>query len=341
MLGQQLVSAFVHPRIGRIVPSVMPAQFTRFHLYSGSRIQSKWATTSKTRTVTNGLGHHPKNVVSNENEYGTNMDQEDLMESDMLVAVDEYDNLISDFSSHGSSYLSKRAGHTFNVDTPRAALHRAFSFFLFDSDNRLLLTQRASSKITFPNVWTNTVCSHPLYGMSPNEVDIVPDAYPSFPGIKHAAIRKCKHELGIDKQYIPHESIQFITRYHYWAADTITYGVNSPWGEHEVDYILFLRTNQSIPIHPAADEVSDYRFVTIDQLKEMLQQPDLIWSPWFLGIMERGGWDYWADLDGSLDGKNTNEEVTFFEPPAEHVASYNLQSHTRQTGVLAPVSSIQ
>lgn len=43
-------------------------------------------------------------------------------------------------------------------------LHRAFSVFLFrPSDGRLLLQKRASEKITFPDQWTNTCCSHPLY----------------------------------------------------------------------------------------------------------------------------------------------------------------------------------
>ena len=44
----------------------------------------------------------------------------------------------------------------------KGLLHRAFSVFLFDSQNRLLLQQRASEKITFPDMWTNTCCSHPL-----------------------------------------------------------------------------------------------------------------------------------------------------------------------------------
>ena len=43
-------------------------------------------------------------------------------------------------------------------------LHRAFSVFLFrPSDGRLLLQKRADEKITFPGMWTNTCCSHPLY----------------------------------------------------------------------------------------------------------------------------------------------------------------------------------
>ena len=261
-------------------------------------------------------------------DYGVDMDQEDMMETDMLIAVDCNDVLVPGVR------LSKRDGHTFNKDTPRAALHRAFSFFLFDDQGRMLLTKRASSKITFPGVWTNTCCSHPLYGMKPDEVDIVPDAYPSFPGIKHAAIRKAKHELGIDPSYIDHGKIQFVSRFQYWAADSITYGKEAPWGEHEVDYILFLQTDGPVPVKANPEEVEEFKYVTIDELKAMRNEPDLLWSPWFLGIMDHSGWDWWADLDKSIAGKNTEEEVHFFDPPPEHMASYNLDSHTRQTGVL-------
>ena len=164
---------------------------------------------------------------SNNNNYGQDMDQEAMMESDMLVAVDQDDILIDTGSS-----TSKKLAHTFNSEQPRGVLHRAFSFFLFDQDNKMLLTQRASSKITFPSVWTNTCCSHPLYGMTPDEVDPVPAAYPKFPGIKHAAIRKCQHELGIAPENIEHDKITFISRFQYWAADTVTYGKEAPWGEH-------------------------------------------------------------------------------------------------------------
>ena len=259
--------------------------------------------------------------------YGRDMDQDALMETDMLVAVNERDQLIP------NAVLSKKEGHSFTRDTPRATLHRAFSFFLFNKDNKLLLTQRAATKITFPHVWTNTVCSHPLYGMTPNEADD-DQAYPEMPGIKHAAIRKCLHELGIPSQYLPHADIQFITRFHYWAADTLTYGTDTPWGEHEVDYILFMKTQADIPIHPHADEVADYKYVSPDELRSMLADPALRWSPWFLGILQRGAWDWWAGLDhGTLSGTYTNPEITYFDPPPHHVAQYNLPEHTHLTGV--------
>lgn len=264
-------------------------------------------------------------------DYGDGMDQEAMMESDMLVVVDENDVLIDNVQ------VSKKQAHEFHPQQPRGIAHRAFSIFLFNDENEMLLTRRADSKITFPGVWTNTCCSHPLHDMTPNEVDVVPDAFPDFPGIKHAAIRKLQHELGIDSKYVPHEDIQFVSRFHYWAADTKTYGADTPWGEHEVDYVLFLKSkpgNQPV-VHANPDEVSEYKYVSPQELKNMFEEPDLEWSPWFRGIMDLGGFDWWYDLDATLQGKNICEKVTFFDPPQEHYGKYNLASHDRLTGVLS------
>lgn len=85
------------------------------------------------------------------------------MLKDQCILVDEADNII------GST--NKYQAHQFTADQPQGLLHRAFSVFLFNQDNKLLLQQRARSKITFPGVWTNTCCSHPLHGYDPSEVD--------------------------------------------------------------------------------------------------------------------------------------------------------------------------
>jgi isopentenyl-diphosphate delta-isomerase len=48
----------------------------------------------------------------------------------------------------------------------KAVLHRAFSVFIFNSENELMLQQRASNKYHSPNLWTNTCCSHQRSGES-------------------------------------------------------------------------------------------------------------------------------------------------------------------------------
>lgn len=65
----------------------------------------------------------------------------------------------------------------------------------------------------------------------------------SVPGVKNAAVRKLDHELGISLEDVPIDSFKFLTRLHYYAADAVTHGPNSPWGEHEIDYILFIQAS--------------------------------------------------------------------------------------------------
>ena len=107
----------------------------------------------------------------------------------------------------------------------KGLLHRAFSAFVFrPSDGKLLLQQRASEKITFPDMWTNTCCSHPLDDFEEEKVE------ENQLGVKVAASRKLEHELGIPRNQTPIEEFQYLTRIHYLAPS------NGMWGEHEGEY---------------------------------------------------------------------------------------------------------
>ncbi len=102
-----------------------------------------------------------------------------------------------------------------------------------------LLQKRASTKITFPNVWTNTCCSHQLHGMDRNEVDGPEDVRDgSVGGSRAAATRKLAHELGIPEEELSamESEFKFLTRVHYWAADTVTHG-EKRWAKYKCEMI--------------------------------------------------------------------------------------------------------
>ena len=91
---------------------------------------------------------------------------------------------------------SKKACHLAeNIN--KGMLHRAFSVFLFNSKNELLLQQRSLSKMTFPGFFTNTCCSHPRATKSEMTED-------NYLGIKKAAKRRLNFELGISEEQVIH-----------------------------------------------------------------------------------------------------------------------------------------
>merc|ERR1719312_2348213 len=151
--------------------------------------------------------------------------QEALL-SEPCILVDENDRALGQ--------ASKRACHEM-LPNGSSLLHRAFSLFIFNSRNELLLQQRSSTKITFPDMWTNTCCSHPLAVESEMEET-------EALGVRRAAQRRVNLELGVDAAKV--EDITFLTRILYAAPSS------GAWGEHELDYILTLRSDPQITPDP-------------------------------------------------------------------------------------------
>ncbi|SCU85068.1 LAMI_0C10022g1_1 [Lachancea mirantina] len=173
----------------------------------------------------------------------------------------------------------------------KGLLHRAFSVFLFNDKNELLLQQRASEKITFPDLWTNTCCSHPL--CVDDELGVDGSLAGKVAGVKTAASRKLEQELGIPVSETQTKGeYHFLNRIHYMAPS------NGPWGEHEIDYILFfkLAAGEQLTVNPNVNEVRDYTWVTADKLREMLHNPHLKFTPWFKLICESSLFGWWEQL---------------------------------------------
>ncbi len=112
--------------------------------------------------------------------------------------------------------------------------------------------------------------------------------------------------------------------------------VGSPWGEHEIDYVLFatVRSRSCITLDPHPEEVDDVKWVTKSELSDMFRDESLLFSPWFRIIADRwlmvggggdggggGGEGWWDDLRRTMTTDDFCDygSVHRFDPPAEHM----------------------
>ncbi|KAJ9579559.1 hypothetical protein L9F63_004744 [Diploptera punctata] len=203
--------------------------------------------------------------------------------AERCIVVNKHDHVIGD--------ASKRDCHRVQPDGS-LILHRAFSVFLFNSRNELLLQKRSPQKVTFPNHVTNTCCSHPLHEITEEREET------NAVGVRRAAARRLNYELGIPLEEAHPDSFQYLTRIHYRDPG------DGKWGEHEIDYILFLRAD--VTLQPNPDEVSDIWYVPRHQLDQFLNSQATPLTPWFRLITKhhlRVWWDNLHQLDKYEDKK--------------------------------------
>lgn len=131
------------------------------------------------------------------------------------------------------------------------ALHRAFSVFIINNNNEVLLQQRALSKYHSGGLWSNACCSHP----APGESTLA------------AAHRRLQEEMGFDCDL---ENI-FSLRY--------TSDVGNNLIENEYDHIYIGYYSGDVNID--TNEAKDYAYVSVDKIKEMMQESPEIFTAWF------------------------------------------------------------
>lgn len=127
----------------------------------------------------------------------------------------------------------------------KGELHRAFSVFVFNAKNELLLQLRANNKYHSGGLWTNTCCSHQRVGE----------------GNLDAANRRLKEEMGMEC------NLSYGFSFLYKA------GFDNGLTEHELDHVFFGFSDALPEINK--DEVEDYRYVSLTALKKEIDaRPD-------------------------------------------------------------------
>jgi len=146
----------------------------------------------------------------------------------------------------------REIGSEFKIKAHREGkLHRAFSVFVFNSKNELLLQKRAINKYHSGGLWTNTCCSHPKIGET----------------ILLAGHRRLKEEMGFDCEL--KEAFSFI--YKAKLDNNLT--------EHEVDHILIGKFEGNPKINKK--EVAMVKWVDLKFLAKDIKQNPQIYTYWF------------------------------------------------------------
>lgn len=165
------------------------------------------------------------------------------MKEELVILVDENDNKIG--------LMPKMEAHE------KAVLHRAFSVFVFNDKNELMLQQRALHKYHSPGLWTNTCCSHQRDGESNIE----------------AGTRRLQEEMGFT---VPlEESISFIYKAPFDNGLT----------EHELDHILIGHSEQEPVINK--DEVAAWKWMNLEKVKQDIGSHPELYTAWFKIIFDK------------------------------------------------------
>jgi len=198
------------------------------------------------------------------------------MMKEMCLVVDENDKVIDSVSK-------------IDCHRGKGIRHRAFSVLIFDSEDRLLMQQRSIEKITFPGIWANSCCSHPL--------DVENENGDEIEGVIHASKRKMFQELGIPEEISSSWDYNHIGRFEYSCR------WDDEWIEHEIDHVLIVRASPELSINE--NEIMDTRWLTHEEINQMLEGENewknSIIAPWFRMIWKHYIKPHYPDMEALIN----------------------------------------
>jgi len=165
------------------------------------------------------------------------------MAEEQVILVNEQDEQIG--------LMAKQEAHE------KALLHRAFSVFVFNDANQLMLQQRAKHKYHSPGLWTNTCCSHQRVGESNLE----------------AGTRRLQEEMGFTTPL--RETTSFIYKAPFDNGLT----------EHEFDHILIGSFNSTPNLNP--EEVKAWKWMDMKAVGLDIKENPSLYTAWFKIIFDK------------------------------------------------------
>jgi isopentenyl-diphosphate delta-isomerase len=139
----------------------------------------------------------------------------------------------------------------------KAALHRAFSVFIFNDRGELMLQQRAAHKYHSPLLWTNTCCSHQRQGESNIE----------------AGKRRLREEMGFE--------VDLDKKFHFVYKAEFDNGLT----EHELDHVMVGYYNGEPTIN--TEEVASWKWINMEVLQQDMKDHPQNYTAWFKIIFDR------------------------------------------------------
>ncbi|MCL7945504.1 isopentenyl-diphosphate delta-isomerase [Marinobacter sp. ATCH36] len=175
-------------------------------------------------------------------------------DNEPLILVDEDDNVLG--------YESKLTCHQ-----GRGRLHRAFSIFVFNRRNELLLQQRSSQKLLWPLFWSNSCCSHPRQGESDMQ----------------SAQRRLQEELSINVR------LEFVYRFRYHAS------FGDIGAEHELCSVYIARSDGPVEVND--NEIASWCYMAPETLDLELAKNPEHYTPWLKMEWPRLRKEFWPRLE--------------------------------------------
>lgn len=165
------------------------------------------------------------------------------MKEELVILVNEQDEQVG--------VMGKMEAHE------KALLHRAFSVFILNENNEIMLQQRASEKYHSPLLWTNTCCSHQRVG----ETNI------------EAGRRRLMEEMGFEVE----------------LSDVFSFIYKAPFDngltEHEFDHVMIGYYDGEPTIN--LEEVESWKWMSIEGINLDMEQHPEVYTEWFKIIFSK------------------------------------------------------